>query len=108
MAMITLIRLFLAIVASLFKPRARLEAENTELRQQLIVLHRKLPGRVMLSNGDRTFFVWALPSVSIGLPSPGPCSPRDPRALAPRGISMVLALEVSVPLGSPAGRCRIA
>ena len=56
--MIALIRLFLAIVASLFKSRARLEAENTALRQQLIVLRRKLPGRVKLTNGDRTFFVW--------------------------------------------------
>ena len=56
--MIALIRLTLAIVASLFKPRARLEAENTALRQQLIVLRRKTPGRVELTNGDRTFFVW--------------------------------------------------
>ena len=51
MAMIVLIRLALAIVASLFKSRARLEAENAALRQQLIVLRRKLPGRVELKNG---------------------------------------------------------
>ena len=56
--MIALIRLALAIVASLFKSRARLEAENTALRQQLIVLRRKLPGRVGLTNGDRLFFGW--------------------------------------------------
>lgn len=56
--MIALIRLALAMVASLFKSRARLEAENAALRQQLIVLRRKLPGRVALTNGDRLFFGW--------------------------------------------------
>ena len=56
--MIALIQLALAIVASLFKPKARLEAENAALRHQLIVLRRKVPGRVKLTNGDRTFFVW--------------------------------------------------
>ncbi len=35
-----------------------LEAENTALRQQIIVLRRKLRGRVKLSNEDRLFFVW--------------------------------------------------
>ena len=48
--MIALIRLFFANFSSLFKSRARLEAENTALRQQLIVLRRKLPGRVALTN----------------------------------------------------------
>ena len=58
MPMIALIRLALAILASLFKSRARLEAENAALRQQLNVLRRKVAGRVKLTNGDRTFFVW--------------------------------------------------
>ena len=35
----------------------RLEAENAVLRHQLIVLRRKLRGRVQLSNSDRWFFV---------------------------------------------------
>lgn len=56
--MVALIRFALAIVASLFKSAARLEAENTALRQQLIVLRRKRPGRVRLTNGDRLFFGW--------------------------------------------------
>ena len=56
--MIALIRFVLAVVASLFKSRARLEAENAVLRQQLIVLRRELPGRVRLTNGDRLFFRW--------------------------------------------------
>lgn len=55
------------MVASLFKSRARLEAENAALLQQLVVLRRKLPGRAGLTNGDRLFFGWLyrlLPSVA--------------------------------------------
>jgi hypothetical protein len=40
-----------------FKSKRRLEAENAVLRQQVIVLQRKLRGRVCLTNGDRLFFV---------------------------------------------------
>ena len=55
--MIAQILLALNLVASLFKSKSRLEAENTALRQQLIVLRRKAHGRVRLSRGDRLFFV---------------------------------------------------
>jgi hypothetical protein len=44
-AMVALIFLCLNLVASLLKTRSRLEAENAALRQQLIVLHRKVRGR---------------------------------------------------------------
>ena len=37
-----------------FKSRARLEAENLVLRQQLNVLTRKLPKRLQLTNSDRS------------------------------------------------------
>src|SRR6266550_1502026 len=47
----------LAILASPFKSKIRLEAENAALRYQLIVLRRKLRGRVRLTNHDRWFFV---------------------------------------------------
>jgi hypothetical protein len=40
------------------KSRARLEAENLVLRQQVIVLSRKSPSRVWLRNIDRLIFVW--------------------------------------------------
>ena len=40
------------------KSRARLEAENLVLRQQLIILSRKSPSRVSLRNIDRLIFVW--------------------------------------------------
>jgi hypothetical protein len=35
----------------------RLEAENAVLRQQVIVLRRRLHGRVRLTNNDRWFFI---------------------------------------------------
>jgi hypothetical protein len=40
-----------------FKSRARLEAENLVLRQQLNVLIRKLPKRLRLTNGDRLLLI---------------------------------------------------
>ena len=47
----------LAIVASPFKSKSRLEAENAALRHQLIVLRRKVQGRALLTNNDRWFFI---------------------------------------------------
>jgi hypothetical protein len=47
----------LAILPSPFKSKSRLEAENAALRQQLIVLRRKVKGRARLTNTDRWFFV---------------------------------------------------
>ena len=41
-----------------FKSRARLEAENLVLRQQVNVLIRKLPKRLQLTNSDRLLLVW--------------------------------------------------
>jgi hypothetical protein len=39
------------------RPELLLEAENAALRQQLIILQRKVRGRVRLTNSDRLFFV---------------------------------------------------
>jgi len=55
--MIALISFVLAILASPFKAKSRLEAENAALRQQLIVLRRKVKGWSRLTNTDRWFFV---------------------------------------------------
>src|SRR5437667_2415487 len=55
--MIALLCFFLTLFASLFKSKSRLEAENAALRHQLIVLQRKVRGRVHLTNGDRLFLV---------------------------------------------------
>ncbi|MDT7815285.1 MAG: hypothetical protein QOJ42_5201 [Acidobacteriaceae bacterium] len=55
--MIGLLCFVLAALASPFKSKIRLEAENAALRHQLIVLRRKLHGRVELANSDRWFFI---------------------------------------------------
>jgi hypothetical protein len=55
--MMALLRVFLTVLASPFKSKSRLEAENAALRHQLIVLRRKVQGRVRLTNNDRLFFV---------------------------------------------------
>jgi transposase InsO family protein len=55
--MVALFCLFLALFASPFKSKSRLEAENAALRHQLIILRRKVRGRVRLTNSDRLFFI---------------------------------------------------
>src|SRR5438552_5586535 len=55
--MIGLLCFVLAILASPFKSKLRLEAENAVLRHPLIVLKRRLRGRVRLTNNDRWFFI---------------------------------------------------
>ena len=55
--MIALLWFLLTLFASPLKSKRRLEAENAALRYQLIVLRRKVGGRVRLTNGDRLFFI---------------------------------------------------
>src|SRR5438105_13410540 len=50
--MIALFCLFLTLSGSPFKSKSRLGAENAALRHQLIVLQRRVRGRVQLTNGD--------------------------------------------------------
>jgi hypothetical protein len=44
-------------LASPFRSKSRLEAENAALRHQLVVLRRKMRGRVRFTNSDRRFFI---------------------------------------------------
>jgi len=55
--MIGLLCFVLAVLASPFKSKLRLQAENAMLRHQLIVVRRRLPGRVRLTNNDRWFLI---------------------------------------------------
>src|SRR6266446_320483 len=55
--MIWLLCFALAVLASPFKSKLRLEAENAVLRHQLNVLRRRLHGRVRLTNHDRWFLI---------------------------------------------------
>lgn len=50
--MIALISFLLAILASPFRSKSDLVAENELLRQQVLVLRRKVKGRVPFRNGD--------------------------------------------------------
>src|SRR5260370_25858608 len=55
--MIALLWFLLTLFASPLKSKSRLEAENAALRYQLIILRRRVRGRVRLTNGDRWFFI---------------------------------------------------
>jgi hypothetical protein len=55
--MIALLCFVLAALAAPFKSKRRIEAENAALRHQLIVLRRKVPSRVRLTNSDRWFLI---------------------------------------------------
>jgi hypothetical protein len=54
---IALIPLALKLLAAHLKSKSRLEVENAALRHQIVVLQRKVHGRVRISNADRLFFV---------------------------------------------------
>jgi hypothetical protein len=89
----------LAVLASPFKSKLRLEAENAVLRHRLIIVRRRLPGRVRLINHDR----WFLIQLYRWFPLNPACShnhpARDARGLAQGRLSLLLALEVA-----PTGR----
>jgi hypothetical protein len=53
-----LFKLIFGALASLFKSRAKLEAEILVLRQQINVLGRRAPKRPPMNNTDRFMFVW--------------------------------------------------
>src|SRR3974377_1763532 len=55
--MLALLGFLLALRSLPFKSKSRLEAENAVLRHQLIVLQRKVRGRVHFTNSDRLFFI---------------------------------------------------
>ena len=55
--MIALLYFTLGALVSPFKSKCRLEAENAALRYQLIVLRRKMKGRIRLTNSDRLVFI---------------------------------------------------
>ena len=92
--MIALIFLALNLLAALVKSKSRLEVENAALRHQLIVLQRKVRGRVRFSNGDRLFFVKLYRTFPSILKAMLIYPARDVGAVAPCRVSRLLALEV--------------
>ena len=55
--MVALLLFLLNLLGLPFKSKSQLAAENAALRQQVIVLQRKVRGRVQLTNSDRLFFI---------------------------------------------------
>src|SRR5262249_23191955 len=78
-----------------FKSRARLEAENLVLRQQVNALIRKLPKRLQLTNSDRLLFDWLyrlFPSILGTIRIVRPETVLDQQSCAPppgRGIPSI-------------------
>jgi transposase InsO family protein len=56
--MVAFLSLFLHVLVSPLKTRARLEAEIVMLRHQLNVLRRRVPSKPRLTVADRLIFVW--------------------------------------------------
>jgi hypothetical protein len=106
--MIGLLRFVLGILASPFKSKSRLEAENAVLRHQLIVAAQD--ARSTTADEQRSLVFYSTVSVVSVDPAGSHDHPsRDAGALASRGLSLLLALEVawrwkSRPLG---GRLQI-
>jgi hypothetical protein len=93
--MFALLCLILAVLASPFQSKIRLEAENAALRHQLIVLRRKMPGRTRLRNFDRLFFIQLYRWFPVDLAGDCDYPTRNPRALASGRLSLLLAVEVA-------------
>jgi hypothetical protein len=91
--MVAFLLFLLNLLGLPFKSKSQLAAENAALRQQVIVLQRKVRGRVQLTDRDRLFFIqlcrW-FPSVLSHHNRPA----RDAAALASRGLPSLLALEI--------------
>ena len=89
--MIGLFCFLLAVLGSPFKSNLRLEAENAVLRHQLIVLRRRLHGRVRLTNQDRWFLIRLVSLVSINPGGSHNHPARDARTLAQGRLPLLLA-----------------
>src|SRR5215831_982764 len=97
--MITLFCLLLTLFASPFKFKSGLVAENAALRHQLIILRRKVRGRVRLTNGDRLFLIqlyrW-FPSVLKAITIIRP----EKRSATDTNASNLWSLSALVPIGA--------
>jgi hypothetical protein len=94
--MIELTSLFLHVLVSPFKTRARLEAEIVVLRHQLNVLRRRIPFKPKLATADRLLFVWLYRLFPSVLNAVAIIQPETINPMASSGLPAVLALEVAL------------
>ena len=88
--MVALLFFLLRLLVSPFRPISRLEAENAPLRRQLIVLQRKVRGRVQFTNSDRLFFLQLYRSSNLAM-SRRSISGEKPRASSAASRQLVEA-----------------
>src|SRR5712672_2569361 len=106
--MIGLLCFVLTILASPFKSKLRLEAENAVLRHQLNVVRRRLPGRVRLTNNDRWFFIQLFRWFPAILQVLTIIRPETLVRVAQGRLSSLLALEIEHAERAPADSDRAA
>ncbi len=68
--MVAFLTRLMVVLRTRFESRARLEAENLVLRQQLVVLNRRLPVRLRLRNINRLILVWLYRLYLMGWTAP--------------------------------------
>ena len=106
--MIGLLCFVVAVLASAFQSKIRLEAENATLRHQLVVLRRKAKGRARLTNNDRWFLVQMYRWFPLILEVISIVRPETLMRWHRAGLSSLLALEIELAGRAPANRDRIA
>jgi hypothetical protein len=90
-----LFKLILGVVASLFKSRAKLEAEILILRQQINVLRRRAPQRPHPQQYRSFSVCLALSLVPLRPWRDCDCQAGDHHSLAPRWVSSILVLAIA-------------
>jgi hypothetical protein len=93
-AMVSFLLFLLNLLDLPFKSKSQLAAENAALRQQVIVLQRKVRGRVQLTDKWSPVLHSVLSLVSVGSERHHDRPARDAAALASRGPPSLLALEI--------------
>ncbi len=93
------LKLLVYALRSRFKSRARLEAENLVLRQQINILIRKLPKRAADEFGP-TAVGLAVPAFPVDPERNQNHQTRNGDPLAPLRLSRVLAMEISLRRGT--------
>src|SRR5271157_3167295 len=89
--MLALLSFVLAVLTSPFKSKSRLEAENAALRHQLIILRRKVRGRLRPTNSAFVSSDWFGRRVDQ----------VDRLLIAPRCHGSILGIERGTPKAAP-------